>query len=119
MARNSGNDGIVFSTEFGRMCPGCAKPLDHCTCAGDQPNAGDGIVRVSRQTAGRKGNGVTVVTGLPLSGPELKALAKQLKQRCGSGGAIKNGQIEIQGEHRDVLVSELEKRGYRAKRAGG
>ena len=101
------------------MCPGCAKPLDRCTCAATQAASGDGIVRVSRQTAGRKGNGVTVVTGLPLAGAELKALAKQLKQRCGSGGGIKDGQLEIQGEHRDVLVVELEKRGYRVKRAGG
>lgn len=76
-------------------------------------------MRVSRETKGRKGKGVTVVTGVPLSGDALKALAKELKQRCGSGGTIRDGAIEIQGDHRDLLVTELGRRGWTVKRAGG
>ena len=74
---------------------------------------------VSRETKGRKGKGVTVVRGLPLAAAELKSLAKELKRRCGSGGAIKEGTIEIQGDHRDTIVTLLAERGFRAKRAGG
>jgi len=76
-------------------------------------------VRVGRQTAGRSGKGVSVVTGLPLSGQELEALATELKKLCGAGGAVKDGNIEIQGDHRDRLVQELVRRGYEAKRSGG
>jgi len=77
------------------------------------------VVRVGRETKGRRGKGVSVVTGVPLAHDELARLAKQLKQRCGAGGTVRDGAIEIQGEHRDTLVAELEKRGYRVKRAGG
>jgi translation initiation factor 1 len=77
------------------------------------------VVRVSRETAGRKGAGVTVITGLPLNGADLSALASELKKRCGSGGTARDGRIEIQGDHRDLLVTELGQRGYRVKRAGG
>ena len=77
------------------------------------------MVRVARETRGRKGKGVTVVTGVPLAGDELERLARQLKQRCGAGGRARDGVIEIQGEHRDTLVVELEKLGYTVKRAGG
>lgn len=80
---------------------------------------GDGVVRVSRETKGRKGKGVTVVTGLPLAGDELKDLAKELKTKCGSGGTIKNGAIEIQGDHRDGVVAALTGRGWTVKKAGG
>jgi translation initiation factor 1 len=77
-------------------------------------------VLVARETQGRGGKGVTVVSGLPLAGTELEALAKQLKQRCGSGGKLReDGVIEIQGEHRDRLLVELGKLGHRVKRAGG
>ena len=79
----------------------------------------DGVVRVSRETQGRKGKGVTVITGLGLPPAELEALATDLKKKCGSGGAVDNGRIEIQGDHRDRLVDELTKRGWKAKRAGG
>lgn len=81
--------------------------------------AKDGIVRVSRETKGRKGAGVTIISGLPGSEDDLKKLAAELKKKCGAGGAIKDGQIEIQGEHRDRLVAELDKMGYRVKRSGG
>jgi translation initiation factor 1 len=76
-------------------------------------------IRVARETAGRGGKGVTVVTGLPLSGDALEQLAGQLKRSCGAGGAVRGDRIEIQGEHRDRLVAELAKLGYDAKRAGG
>ena len=76
-------------------------------------------VRVGRETKGRAGKGVTVITGLPLSRAQLEALASQLKRRCGSGGTVREGVIEIQGEHRDVLVQELAKLGYDARRSGG
>ncbi|KAF1079397.1 MAG: Translation initiation factor SUI1-related protein [Candidatus Rifleibacterium amylolyticum] len=114
--------GLVYSSEWGRMCPGCEKPVAQCSCRkGGNPAtpAKDGIVRVGRETKGRKGAGVTIISGLPGSEDELKKLATELKKKCGAGGALKDGQIEIQGEHRDRLVAELEKMGYRVKRSGG
>ena len=77
------------------------------------------MVRVSRQTKGRKGSGVSLITGVPLGEAELKKLAKQLKKTCGSGGTIKNGVIEIQGDHRVILVKTLINLGYKTKQAGG
>ena len=79
----------------------------------------DGVVRVGRETKGRKGAGVTVITGIPTHPEGLKQIAKELKQKCGTGGTVKNGVIEIQGDHRDLLVEELSARGYTVKRAGG
>ena len=79
----------------------------------------EGPVRVGRETKGRRGKGVTVVKGLDLQPDELKTLAKRLKRICGSGGTIKDGTIEIQGEHRDRVVGELERAGFQAKRVGG
>jgi len=76
-------------------------------------------VRVGREVAGRGGKGVSVITGLPLTGEALEALATRLKKLCGAGGAVKAGTIEIQGDHRDRLVAELTKLGYEAKRSGG
>jgi len=81
--------------------------------------SGDGVVRVGRETKGRKGKGVTVITGLPLADDELARLATRLKKRCGSGGTVRDGLIEIQGDHRDLLVTELDGLGYRVERAGG
>jgi translation initiation factor 1 len=81
--------------------------------------AGAARVRVGRETAGRGGKGVSVITGLPLAPAELEALATKLKKICGAGGAAKDGRIEIQGDHRDRLVAELRKLGYDAKRSGG
>jgi translation initiation factor 1 len=102
------------------MCPSCRKPMTQCSCRRSAPPPkGDGIVRVGRETKGRKGNGVTVVTGLPLAGAELADTASRLKRRCGSGGTVKEGIIEIQGDHRDLVVAELQKQGYVVKRAGG
>jgi translation initiation factor 1 len=111
--------GLVYSTGHGQMCPQCRRPAYECACRRAQAPVGDGNVRVGRETKGRKGSGVTVVTGVPLGGAELEALASQLKRKCGSGGTVKDGVIEIQGDHRDAVVAELLKQGYKAKRAGG
>jgi translation initiation factor 1 len=113
--------GIVYSTEHGRMCPACGKPVSECVCRQEKRAlpVGDGIVRVARETKGRKGKGVTVITGLPLDEPGLQKLATDLKRRCGAGGTVKGNTIEIQGDHRDLLVMELTQRGYTVKRSGG
>ena len=112
--------GLVYSTKFGKMCPGCNKPTVKCICQKKQATPkSDGIVRLMRETKGRKGRGVTLITGVPLDDEGLKKLAKSLKQKCGSGGSIKDGVIEIQGDHRDLLEKELGQRGYKVKRAGG
>lgn len=107
----------VYSTGVGRVCPDCGKPASDCRCRRGDANepAGDGIVRVRRETKGRKGSkgrGVVVVTGVPLAGDALKALAKDLKRTCGSGGTVKDGTIEIQGDLRDQVVAELRARGF-------
>ena len=102
------------------MCPGCGKPIAECVCRKPQGiPQGDGIVRVSRETKGRKGKGVTLVTGVLLDEVDLQKLAAELKRRCGAGGTVKGAVIEIQGDHRDLLAAELAKRGYSVKRAGG
>ncbi len=103
------------------MCPACGKPVDECICRQEKKavSVGDGIVRVGRETKGRKGKGVTVITGLPLDEQGLQKLATDLKQRCGAGGTVKGNTIEIQGDHRDLLVADLTARGYAVKRSGG
>lgn len=112
--------GLVYSTEGGRMCPACRQPLAQCACVRSAPaKAGDGIVRVSRETQGRRGKGVTVVRGLALDEAALDRLGRELKAACGSGGTVKDGVIEIQGEHRDRIVSHLQAAGMTVKRAGG
>lgn len=111
---------LVYSTESGRMCPECLKSAAKCICkkkGSVQPS--DGIVRLMRETKGRKGKGVCLIVGVSLEATGLKNLAKTLKQKCGSGGSVKNGIIEIQGDHRDLLEKELAELGYRVKRAGG
>lgn len=114
------NDGIVYSTSAGRMCPGCGRAVGECVCREAAPAVtGDGVVRVGRETKGRKGKGVTVITGLGLDRERLAKLAGELKQMCGAGGTVKGSVIEIQGDHRDLIVEELQRRGYAAKRSGG
>lgn len=118
-ARDGG--GIVYSTGVGERCPNCLRARRECVCRKGTPGkaTADGIVRISRETQGRKGKGVTVITGLGLPEPGLQQLATELKKRCGSGGSVENGRIEIQGDHRDRLVEELTGRGWTVKRAGG
>jgi translation initiation factor 1 len=115
---------IVYSSDLGRRCPECGKAVADCRCRRSKPAqpvapAGDGIVRVGRETKGRKGKGVTVVRGVPLAADALAQLATRLKKRCGSGGTVDGGVIEIQGDHRDLLVEELGRLGYTVRRAGG
>ena len=112
--------GIVYSTDHGRMCPDCGMPIADCVCRSKDPvRKGDGIVRLGRETKGRKGKGVTLITGLSLPDDELLKLASDLKRRCGSGGTVRDRVIEIQGDHRDILLEELRKRGHTVKRSGG
>ncbi len=110
---------LVYSIDSGRICPACRQPRSACTCrkAPARP-AADGVVRVSRQTRGRGGKSVTLVHGLPLADAPLAALAKQLRTLCGVGGTVKEGVVEVQGDHADRLVAELQKAGFKAKRAG-
>jgi translation initiation factor 1 len=117
MKRTSG--GLVYSTESGRMCPDCRHPVGACTCKAGVAPAGDGNVRISRQTKGRGGKAVTLVRGLALDAAALAALGKQLRTACGSGGTVKDGAIEVQGDHCDRIMEELTKLGHRPKRAGG
>jgi len=111
--------GLVYSTETGKLCPGCGQAPKQCSCKKTQAVPSDGVVRISRQTKGRKGAGVSLITGVPLVEAELKSLAKNLKQKCGTGGTIKDGVIEIQGDHRELLCELLQKAGYTVKLAGG
>ena len=114
------NSRLVYSTDGGRLCPQCQRPEAACVCGKARPAAvGDGTVRLHRETKGRGGKAVTIVRGLPLAGAELKALATALKQKCGVGGSVKGDDIEIQGDQRQALQPELERRGYRVKVAGG
>ncbi len=111
---------LVYSTESGRTCPDCQQPRSQCQCTSREAiPEGDGIVRISRETKGRKGKGVTLIRGIPLTEKDLKALAKKLKAKCGTGGTVKDGVIEIQGDQRDLLVTELSQQGYTVKKAGG
>ncbi len=110
----------VYSTELGKVCPVCDRQLNKCNCKKCrtvEPN--DGFVRLMRQTKGKKGKGVTLITGLPLQEAELKKLAKTLKKKCGCGGCIKGHVIEIQGDKRDSLEQILTTLGYKVKQAGG
>jgi len=111
LGRNKKNGRLVWSSDADGAAPdnNSAPPLPK----------GDGVIRVSRQTKGRKGKGVTLISGVPLSGDELKVLARTLKQKCGSGGTVKDGIIEIQGDHRDMLVAELSKNKWVVKKSGG
>ena len=113
--------GLVYSTDLGRCCPGCRRPLADCVCAAKRaaaPGPGDGIVRVSRESKGRGGKTVTLVRGLMLDDSDLAALGKRLKTACGSGGTVKDGVIDVQGDHCARVLELLAKDGFKAKRAG-
>lgn len=115
----AGLGGLVYSTDSGRHCPECSQPLDACRCSKTAIPEGDGIARVRRESKGRGGKTVTTISGVPLAETELKELASALKRRCGTGGALKDGVIEIQGDHVQLLLDELVKRGFKAKKSGG
>ena len=109
----------VYSTDQGRHCSGCGRPINGCICKIGVAAESDGIVRLQRQTKGRNGKPVTLISGLSLAGNDLKALAKELKSKCGVGGSIEDGNILIQGDKRDILQPTLEAKGYTVKKAGG
>lgn len=120
--------GVVYTTGVGRTCPDCAKPLAGCECAAWRaaaaaaaplPATTGGVVRLRRDTQQRGGKVVTVIEGVPLREPALALLCKELKQKCGAGGTVRDRVIEIQGDQRDKLAAELARRGYTVKRAGG
>lgn len=110
--------GLVYSTETGRMCPACRKPLADCICKAAAKPVGDGQVRVMLQTKGRGGKAVTLVKGLALDADALNTLGKQLRSACGSGGTVKDGVLEVQGDHCERVMAELVTRGFKPKRAG-
>lgn len=101
---------LVYSTEIGRIKPEIEK---------EERPKGDGIVRIQRQTSGRKGKGVCIITGLDLDDKSLMSLASELKRRSGCGGSAKNGAIEIQGDNREQLKQILEQKGFNVKFSGG
>ena len=117
--RNTGG-GLVYSTDSGRMCPACRRPVAQCTCRqATAAPAGDGIARVLRETKGRGGKAVTVVRGVPVDAAALVKLAQDLKAACGSGGTVKDGTIEVQGDHVEKVLALLQQRGFKSRRAGG
>ena len=115
----SATGGLVYSTDSGRMCPDCRQSVTSCTCKAQPIPKTDGVVRVSLQTKGRGGKSVTLVKGLPLDAAALSVLGKQLRSACGSGGTVKDGVVEVQGDHVTTVMAALQKQGYNAKRAGG
>ncbi|HSV50754.1 MAG TPA: translation initiation factor Sui1 [Burkholderiaceae bacterium] len=120
MKNRSASGGLVYSTDAGRMCPTCRQPIAQCICnAKAAIPASDGIVRVSRETKGRGGKAVTVVKGVALDAAALAHVGKQLRAACGSGGTVKDGVIEVQGDHCERVVELLKKEGFAVKRAGG
>lgn len=110
---------ILFSSQAPTPCPKCQKPFSQCQCRRVTVQIGDGIVRIRRESKGRKGKGVCVIEGLPLVGKDLQDLCKTLKKKCGTGGTVKNNLIEIQGDHREALQKEIAALGYKVKLAGG
>lgn len=114
---------LVYSTDQGEICSSCQQPINACCCEAlaDQQrlNDLDGIIRIRRETAGRKGKGVTSIQGVPLNKDELKTLTAELKKRCGTGGALKDGIIEIQGDQRATIKALLEAKGFKVKLSGG
>jgi translation initiation factor 1 len=111
---------LVYSTDGGRICPGCRRPVASCACKAAKPAvAGDGVVRVSREKAGRGGKTVTVVRGLALDADALAAVGRQLRAACGAGGTAKDGALEVQGDHVERVLAWLQQAGHRARRAGG
>ena len=109
----------VYSTDQGRHCSRCGLPVPACTCRTPEVVNGNGVVRLRRQVKGRNGKPVTLISGLPLAGVELKSLAKELKNKCGGGGSIEGMDILIQGDKRDRLKEVLESKGYQVKLSGG
>jgi translation initiation factor 1 len=118
------NSRLVYSTEFGQICPECQKPVSECICKKRKPKPPlktkqDGIVRIRREVKGRKGKTVTVIYGFQFDHSDLKTLAQDLKQQCGAGGSVKDDMIIIQGDHREKLMKLLKDQGHMVKLSGG
>ena len=118
------NSRLVYSIEFGQVCPKCQKPVSECICKKKKPEAKletkqDGVIRIRREVKGRKGKTVTVIYGFQFDQSNLKTLAKQLKQQCGTGGSVKDDMIIIQGDHREKLMKLLKAQGHKVKLSGG
>lgn len=113
----------VYSTEFGRVCPDCKQPIKNCVCKKKtgQKNkpVSDGTVRLRIDRKKRAGKSVTIIDGIQGNNVDLKALTKEIKKQCGTGGAVKDGVIEIQGDVRDFLLTYLQHKGFNVKKAGG
>jgi len=121
LARKGSAGGLVYSTEGGRMCPVCRQPVGACSCraAAQRVPAGDGVVRVSRESKGRGGKVVTLVRGVLLEAAAQAALGKRLRTACGTGGTVKDGVVELQGDHVARVIELLTLEGHKVKRAGG
>jgi translation initiation factor 1 len=119
--RKAATGGLVYSTDGGRMCPACRRPVADCACkaSAGAAQAGDGVVRVSRETKGRSGKAVTLVRGLALDAEAIAAVGKRLRTACGSGGTVKDGVVEVQGDHCERVIELLKQDGWTVKRAGG
>lgn len=119
--KSSSKSNLVYSTDVGRICPECRLALTGCICKARAKAAlvGDGIVCVSLQTKGRGGKSATLIKGLALDSVALALLGKQLRTACGSGGTVKDGVIEVQGDHCELVMNALGKHGHSAKRVGG
>lgn len=117
MKQSSGSN-LVYSTDGGRACPACRLPFAQCACHSKAVVQGDGVVRVARQSKGRGGKTVTLVKGLALDATALALLGKQLRTACGAGGTVKDGVIEVQGDHGEVVMVALVKLGHQPKRSG-
>ena len=117
--KSTSNSNLVYSTDGGRTCPACRQPIAQCTCKAKSVVTGDGVVRVSRETKGRGGKSVTLVKGLALDAMALAVLGKALRAACGAGGTVKDGVIEVQGDHCELVMEALRKQGYQPKRTGG
>ena len=118
------NSRLVYSSKSGRICPKCGKPAISCTCKGKKgkPQSHlkpDGIIRIRREKKGRRGKTVTTISGFQEETDDSKQIAKGLKNKCGTGGSIKDGIIIIQGDHRQTIQTELKKQGFKVKLAGG
>jgi translation initiation factor 1 len=115
MKSRSNNGGLVYSTDLGRTCPACRQAVSACTCHQPKRPVGDGVVRVTCETKGRAGKGVTLVRGLALDDADLAVLGKQLRAACGSGGTVKDGVIEVQGDQVERITQLLQAKGLTVK----
>ncbi|MDD5096869.1 MAG: stress response translation initiation inhibitor YciH [Candidatus Omnitrophica bacterium] len=115
MKNNTLNSRLVYSTEVGSVCLECAQPVNNCVCQKIKKAVvpkGDGVVRVAYEIKGRRGKGVTVISGLPLSETGLLDLARELKHGFGTGGSVKDHIVELQGDFRKQATQELRKMGF-------